>query len=82
MNETPMNSNMLPSHTVNPVGEKAVLIKTTGDKKHPFFSGFVLSNKWYKAKTDDYFQEDHAKGGFSIVHVHQNGWMDDQGVLL
>ena len=33
MDETPMNFDMPPSRTVNTVGEKTVLIKTTGNEK-------------------------------------------------
>ena len=32
MDETPMNFDMPPTHTVNPSGEKTILIKTTGNE--------------------------------------------------
>lgn len=33
MDETPMNFDMAPSSTVNAIGEKTILIKTTGNEK-------------------------------------------------
>ena len=44
MDETPMNFDMPPSRTVNPVGEKTIMIKTTGNEKPPFYCGFSLSS--------------------------------------
>ena len=36
MDETPINFDMPPTRTVNPSGEKAILIKTTGNEKNHF----------------------------------------------
>ena len=36
MDETPMNFDMPPSHTVNTVGEKSIGIKTTGNEINHF----------------------------------------------
>ena len=36
MDETPINFDMPPSRTVNSVGEKTIMIKTTGNEKTHF----------------------------------------------
>ena len=41
MDETPMNFDMPPSRTVNPVGEKTIMIKTTGNEKTHFTVGLA-----------------------------------------
>ena len=86
MDETPMNFDMPPSHTVNPVSEKTVLIKTTGNEKTHFTVVLSCLANGTKLKPMIIFKrktmpkEDVPSGVF--VHVHQKGWMDEQGMLL
>ena len=44
MDETPMNFDMPPSRTVNPVGEKTIMIKTTGNGKKNILLCFSMSS--------------------------------------
>ena len=61
MDETPMNFDMPPSHTVNTVGEKSIGIKTTGNEKKSLYCRLSMSSWWHEAKAHDNLQkEDHA----------------------
>ena len=94
MDETPMNFDMPPSHTVNPVGEKTVLIKTTGNENSRFAVVLACLSRWHQAEADDGTKlklmiifkrktmpmEDIPPGVF--VHVHKMGWMEERGMLL
>ena len=87
MDETLLNSDMPPSRTVNPAGEKTVLIKTTGNEKNNFtvVLAACLADGTklkiiiiFKRKTMP--REDIPSG--IVVHVHQKGWMDENGMKL
>ena len=88
MDETLLNFDMLPSRTVNPAGEKTVLIKTTGTGNKINYFTVVLAcladgTKLtpmiiYKRKTMP--REDIPSG--ILVHVHQKGWIDENGMKL
>ena len=86
MDETPMNFDMPPSRTVNPVGEKTVLIKTTGNEKNHFTVVLACLADGTKLKPMIIFKrktmakEDIPPG--VVVHVHEKGWMEEKGMLL
>ena len=86
MDETPMNFDMPPSRTVHPVGEKTILIKTTGNEKNHFTVVLCCLADGTKLKPMIIFKrktmpkEDIPPG--VLVHVHEKGWMDEQGMLL
>lgn len=86
MDETPMNFDMPPSRTVHPVGEKTIMIKTTGNEKNHFTVVLACLADGSKLKPMIIFKrktmpkEDIPPG--VLVHVHEKGWMDEEGMLL
>ena len=81
MDETPITFNMLSNRTVNKIGEKTVLVKTTGHEKAKYTVALGCMADGTKLKPIVIFKrktmpkEKFPKG--VLVHVHQrmDGWM-------
>lgn len=86
MDETPMNFDMPAGKTVNKMGEKTVLVKTTGHEKSRFTVVLTCMADGTKLKPMVIFKrktlpkQKFPKG--VVVHVHEKGWMDEQGLKI
>ena len=86
MDETPVWLDMPSARTVNTVGEKTVLVKTTGHEKNRFkvvLSCLADGTKLkpmiiFKRKTVPNFP---FPAGV-IIHAQKNGWMDEAGMKI
>ena len=86
MDETPMNFDMPPSRTVNPIGEKSILIKTTGNEKNHFTVVLACLVDCTKLKPMIIFKRKtmpkEAIPPGVIVHVQSKGGIDEVGMKL
>ena len=86
MDETSMNFDMPPSRTVNSVGEKTIMIKTTGNEKKRFTVVLACLADGTKLKPMLIFKRNTMPKEpippRVLIHVHDKGWMDEQGMLL
>ena len=79
MDETPITFDMLSNRTVNKIGEKTVLVKTTGHEKAKYTVALSCMADGTKLKPMVIFKrktmpkEKFPKG--VLVHVHPKGWM-------
>ena len=77
---------MLNARTVNQCGAKTVLVKTTGHEKSRFTVVLTCMADGTKLKPMVVFKrKTMPKGNFPagvVIHVHPNGWMDDDGTKL
>ncbi|KAJ1130292.1 hypothetical protein NDU88_008646 [Pleurodeles waltl] len=86
MDETPMNFDMVGNRTVHPKGAKTILIKTTGHEKSSFTVVLACTADGAKLRPMIIFKrKTMPKLKFPVgcfVHVHEKGWMDEEGVKL
>uniref|UniRef100_H3A0T2 HTH CENPB-type domain-containing protein n=1 Tax=Latimeria chalumnae TaxID=7897 RepID=H3A0T2_LATCH len=86
MDETPMNFDMPSNRTVDSKGSKTVLVKTTGHEKTRFMVVLACMANGTKLKPMVIFKrKTMLKIKFPagvFVHVHEKGWMDEDGVKL
>ena len=86
MDETPITIDMPSNRTVNKIGEKTVLVKTTGHEKEKYTVALGCMADGKKLKPKVIFQrktmpkEKFPKG--ILVHVHPGRWMDEDGCNL
>ena len=86
MDETPITFDMLSNRTVNKIGEKTVLVKTTEHEKAKYTVALGCMAHGTKLKLMVIFKcktmpnEKFPKG--ILVHVHPKGWMDEDGCNL
>ena len=86
MDETPMNFDMVSNSTVDVKGTKTILIKTTGHEKSSFTVVLACIANGEKLRPMVIFKRKtlpklkFPSGVF--VHVHEKGWMDEEGVKL
>jgi len=86
MDETPLNFNMLGNRTVDYKGLKTILVKSTGHEKTKFTVMLSCMADGTKLKPMVIFKQktipkiQFPQGVF--VHVHEKGWMDQNGVKL
>ena len=75
-----MNFDMPLSHTVNPVGEKFIVIRTTGNEKNHFRVVLLCLTDGIKLKSIVIFKsktmpkETIAPG--VVIHIREKGWKD------
>ena len=86
MDETPVWFDMPPSKTVDSVGAKTVLLKTTGHEKTRFTVVLACLADGTKLKPMVIFKrktmpKDNFPAGV-VVHNHPKGWMDESGVKI
>ena len=86
MDETPVWFNMPTSKTVDSVGAKTVLLKTTGHEKTRFTVVLACLADGTKLKPMVIFKrktmpKDNFPTGI-VVHNHLKGWMDESGVKI
>ena len=85
MDETPVFFDMVGSKTVNQAGEKTIWVKTTGHEKQRFTVVLACLADGTKLPPMVIFKrktlpkQKFPKG--VIVHVQENGWMDDKGCI-
>ena len=86
MDETPVWFDMPTSKTVDSVGAKTVLLKTTGHEKTRFTVVLACLADGTKLKPMVIFkQKTMPKDNFPagvVVHNHPKGWMDESGVKI
>ena len=86
MDETAVNFDMPSNRTVNVKGEKTILIKTTGNEKKRFTVVLACMADGKKLRPMVIFKrKTMPKVKFPpgiFVHVHENGWMDEEGIAL
>ena len=86
MDETPVWFDMPNARTVNAKGEKTVMVRTTGHEKSRFTVVLACMGDGFRLKPFIIFKrKTMPKGNFPpgiIVHVHPNGWMNEDGVKL
>ncbi|GFX10941.1 pogo transposable element with KRAB domain [Trichonephila clavipes] len=85
MDETPETFDMIENKTIGMKGTKTIHIKTTGHEKFHFTvvlsclaDGAKLQFIWFNRKI--VAKSNFPKGVF--IHVHEKGWMDENGVKL
>ena len=86
MDETPVWFDMPTSKTVDSVGVKTVLLKTTGHEKTRFTVVLACLADGTKLKPMVIFKrktmpKDNFPAGV-VVHNHPKGWMDESGVKI
>ena len=83
MDETPVTMDMVGNNTVDKVGKKTILLKTTGHEKCRYTVVLACMADGQKLKPMLIFKRKTLpklkwpKG--VVVHAHPNGWMDEQG---
>ena len=86
MDETPMFFDLPSNRTVHPRGDHTILVKTTGHEKTHFTVVLACMADGTKLKPMVIFKrKTMPKEVFPsgvVVHVHEKGWMDTDGVLL
>ena len=85
MDETPMCFDMVPNRTVNPVGEKTVLVKTTGHEKSNFTCVLAVTASGVKLPPFVIFKRKTLPKYVKftpgvVVRANVKGWMDEAGV--
>ena len=86
MDETPLNFDMPPNRTVHAVGDKTVVIKTSGNEKNHFTVVLGCMADGTKLMPMIIFKrkgmpKEPIPAGV-LVHVHEKGWMDEAGMKL
>ena len=86
MDETPLTFDLPGGRTVHPTGEWTVLIRTTGHEKTGFTVVLACMADGTKLKPMVIFKrktmpKDKFPPGV-VVHVHEKGWMDSEGMLV
>ena len=84
MDETPMTFDLPGNQTVDSVGSKAIMIKTTGHEKTHFIVVLACMADGVKLKPVFFFRRKTLPKGAKfpsgvIVQAHPKGWMDEQG---
>ena len=86
MDETPLNFDMPSSSTVNKIGEKSILIKTTGHEKTHFTVVLTCMADGTKLPPMVIFKRKlMPKQKFPsgiVLHVQEKGWMNDEGCII
>ena len=86
MDETPMCFDMVPSRSVDHVGTKTVMVKTTGHEKSHFTCVLAVTADGIKLAPYVIFKRKTIPKSLKfvpgvIVRAHPKGWMDETGVL-
>ena len=86
MDETPMNFDMPLSRTVDTLGNKSILIKTTGNEKNHFTVVLACMADGSKLPPMIIFKRKTMPKekipSRIVMHVHEKGWMDENGMML
>lgn len=86
MDETPIRLDMLPHRTVNKMGDKTILIKSTGHDKSRYTCVLTVMADGSKLRPMLIFPRKTApKGNFPdevIIHWNEKGWMDEEACKI
>ena len=88
MDETSMQFDMPPNRTVSKRGEKTIHIKTSGHEKDHFTVVLDCLADGTKLKPMGIFKRKRMlkdvilPGIVHVVHVHPQGWMDEEGMTV